>query len=130
MKKIVFRINKEYFDEIRDNSKTVEFRSFTTFWKKRLQPLSDFYAETLALLQKHQEDGDFPNGEKGEEFKKDVQRVLELNELSEAEAVFICGKDVLQRKIIGVKYIPTPSNIDKRLVRTASCYAINIAYKE
>ena len=131
MKKISLRIRTEYFEAIQKNEKTVEYRSFTPFWKRRLQGLADFYTEAVALLRKHSGDGDFPNGDKQEEaFKKDVHRFIELMELREAEAVFLCGKNVLRRKIVSVKHIPTPTNIDKRAVRTPTCYAIGITCKE
>lgn len=63
-KSACFRIRRIYFNQIKDLTKNIEFRSDSSFWNKRLfNPMPDI-------------------------------------------AVFVCGKDVLRRRIIKTEYSP------------------------
>lgn len=97
MKKLVFRIRRQYFDAIVDGTKTVEYRRYIDFWLVRL----GLRAYGLPLFRRYPGKAEF-------------------------EAVFICGKRSHYREILYVERIVTPDSFSeqgKRDVDTPTCLA-------
>lgn len=102
MKKLSFRIRKQYFELIERGIKTVEYRKDIPFWHVRLTNL--FSEEAIQ--------GNF-----------EITPMLSGVEL---EAVFICGKQIHRREITGISRIKTPewfSDQGKKDVDTPTCLA-------
>lgn len=102
MKKLSFRIRGKYFDLIVAGKKFVEYRKDIPFWHVRLTNI----------------------------FGKDaIQGNFEITpRLSgvELQAVFICGKRIHRREIVGVERMKTPdwfSDQGKADVNTETCLA-------
>ena len=104
MKKLSFRIRKEYFDAIVRGEKTVEYRRDSAFWRIRVANVLTDPETTFPIT-------------------------IGLNYLSmnvDAIGVFICGKRIHRRKIKGIALQRTPDDFSaqgKKDVNTKLCFA-------
>ena len=99
-KKFVFRIRHQYFSKIREGKKTIEYRRDSPFWRKRIGIISESTA--------HFDISDYTN------------RPI---------AIFICGKRIHKREIVGISRIDTPitfSEQGKKDVDTPLCFAFHL----
>jgi len=105
MRKLSFRIRKQYFDAIVKGEKLIEYRRDIPFWHVRLANV--FSQEAIQ--------GNF-------QLDPNLSGV-------EMEAVFICGKRIHRREITGIERIKTPawfSNQGKHDVDTETCLAFHL----
>jgi hypothetical protein len=105
MKRLCFRIRKQYFELIEKGIKTVEYRRDIPFWQKRIQNIMADPDVSMKLKLGRAVARAFPD---------DVQ------------AVFICGKRIHRRQAIAFARQHTPkcfSDQGKKDVDTETCLA-------
>ena len=121
MKCLVFRVRKRYFDAIKDESKKIEFRKDTDFWRKRIfnlvkgdsRQMLDFLSTNPYWR---------PNfRENDHDFKEPIV------------GVFLCGKRVHRRRIVKIERLFTPSTFSeqgKKDVPTPYCWGCCLGEKQ
>lgn len=113
-KSLVFRIRKQYYEDIVIGKKVVEYRANTEFWQKRVFGMSESEMNLPGIVQT-----DFPF--KWWVVSKHFERPL--------IAVFICGKRVHRREIMAIERMPTPawfSSQGKKDVNTPTCLVFHL----
>ena len=117
-KNLVFRIRKQYYEDIIAGKKTVEYRKNTEFWQKRVfgMPMSKMnLVDTRRFLEYY---------------------TIEYYSTKTAKfytrpftAVFICGKRIHRREITDIELMPTPewfSDQGKEDIDTSTCFAFHL----
>lgn len=102
MKKLCFRIREKYLHDIEKEIKRVEYRRDSPFWQKRLANIF------------------------GEEAVRGYFQITPMHSGIEIEGVFISGKKIHRREIVGIARIKTPdcfSDQGKKDVDTKTCLA-------
>lgn len=103
-----FRIRKTYFGAIKNGQKTIEYRRDSEYWRRRIENL--VFKDVLERV---------PNREAWMPYSDEL-----------LEAVFICGKDTVKKRIIYIERIKTPETFSeqgKLDVDTPTCLAFHLA---
>jgi hypothetical protein len=107
MKKLVFRIRTEYFDDIVAGQKTIEYRRDIEYWHKRIKTLGPSLNHDIS----------------------DLAWFFKVHCNNEVAAVFICGKRKHTRQVRSIERIWTPdwfSGQGQQDVDTPTCLAFNL----
>jgi hypothetical protein len=102
MKKLIFRVRKEYFNMLKSGEKTIEYRKDSAFWQKRVWL----------------------------DLSPEKQAALNLTE-DPWQAVFLCGQQVHRREIVRIERTKTPTDFSaqgKKDVPTPTCIAFFLGH--